>query len=49
MRHLPTVSKALPLRGSLFRLGVSVMSDAVERVPIGRRELTLFEAVGPGA
>jgi hypothetical protein len=29
-------------------LGVSVTSDEVERVPTGG-ELTLFEAVGPGA
>jgi hypothetical protein len=31
----------------LFRFEVSVMSDAVEKVPTGG-ELTLFEAVGPG-
>jgi hypothetical protein len=36
---------APPLRGLLFRLGVSVMSDAVAMVPTGG-ELTLFEAVG---
>jgi hypothetical protein len=34
-------------RGLLFRFGLSVTSDAVEKVPTGG-ELTLFEAVGPG-
>ena len=37
---------AILLSGLLFRLGLSVTSDALEMVPAGGGELTLFQAVG---